>query len=138
VQGSLFIRHYYLGVKRVKIGFFHQKQLGKQANNNYDSSHARGAFIGVQGYMRQQGMMSHSHGRMSHVQGCMMQPLLCEFYCFWPFFERSSILQCLGTSNEFSSLCVVFKCLLRTIDIQSSYPRSLNWCHVLPIYMISH
>jgi len=30
VEGSLFIMHDYLGVKRMKIGFFHQKRLVKQ------------------------------------------------------------------------------------------------------------
>jgi len=34
VEESIFMAHQYLGVKSEEIGFFHQKRLGKQANNN--------------------------------------------------------------------------------------------------------
>jgi len=44
VQGSLFIVHHYLGIKRVKIRIFYQKRLGKQANENYLACSCVGRF----------------------------------------------------------------------------------------------
>jgi len=40
---------------------------------------------------------------------------------FRPFFERSPVLKCFGTWDEFSPTSIIFKNLLRTIDLQSSY-----------------
>jgi len=70
------------------------------------------------------------------IKGRMRQPFLCVFSSFWPFFTRSSVLQCLGTLNEFSSFCLVLKYLIRTIELQSSYPWSFMWSLGLLIYMI--
>jgi len=64
------------------------------------------------------------------------EDLVCEILRFHPIF-RSFIWKLLGTWNEFSSLCIVFKNLLRTINLQSSYPWSFTWCLELSIYMFS-
>jgi len=61
--------HDYLGGMRVKIRFFHQKQLGKQAKTTSYPCSCTEAWFDVQRHMKQQGFLSC-------VQGRMRQPIL--------------------------------------------------------------
>jgi len=54
---------------------------------------------------------------------------------FSSLFECYFVLKCLGTWDEFSPTCIVFKKLIRTIDIHSSYPLVF---HVVSCFAESH
>jgi len=85
-----------------KIELFPPNHLGKQANNTFCP-------LPCAGHM---GWHARAHGLIAHVR--ILQ--------FSSIFKRSSVLKCLGTWDEFSPTCIVFKNLLRTIDLRSSYP----------------
>jgi len=53
VQGSMFIVYYYLGIKRVKIGFSTKNILENKQSALPACVNAQGVWIGVQGRMRQ-------------------------------------------------------------------------------------
>jgi len=60
---------------------------------------------------------------LSKAQGRMRQHPGCEFCCFSSFFERSSVLKCLGTWAEFLQLVLSSKSsFIKIIDLHSSYP----------------
>jgi len=71
---------------------------------------------------------------LSACRGASGSPL-CANSAVFTLFKRSSVLRCLETSNELFSICIVFKCLIRAIEFQSSYSRSFTWFLVFQFYM---
>lgn len=113
-QWSLFIVHYNLGVKRRKVGFFPPK-LGKQANNTFCLQPCAGRIIPhVRAYEKVVRVVSCArvHGAASPMRILLFSSNFLVFF----------LLEIPRNLNEFSLICI--KYLIRTIDLESSDPRS--------------
>ena len=121
--GSLFIAYDYLGFKIRKLKFLHRSILENKKTINYGHVCAQGPIPSGTG----------AHLATSHVR------FLAFLSCFFLiFFYHSSVWKLLWTWNEFALLFIVFKNLLRTTRLQTSYHWSFTWCLDLLIYMISY
>jgi hypothetical protein len=126
VQGSLFAAYDYLGFKRKKLGLFHRFNLKRiKQQTIFACSKAQRRLAGAH----------EVHGLCA---GCTWGSPCARILAFSSRFQLIFRLKTLGTWNEFSLLCIVFKNLLRTIGLQSSYLYSFMWYLNLLIYTISH
>jgi len=111
MEGSLFIVHDCLRVKRLKIGFFHRKWLEKKKQHFLAMS-----IHWAHGVVHRGAWGNSQDFSMSRVHGRMRQPLIYDCSSFGPFFACSYVLWCLGTWNEFSLLYIIFKYVIRSLN----------------------
>ena len=110
MQESLFIAWGCLGFKSRKLGFFHRFSLINSKKTDFN------LLPGV-GCLGQKQNASPAHSQTADAVR-LRQPLRCDFLCFLLVFDRSFSWKLIGTWNQFSSICIVFNNLLRTVDLQ--------------------
>jgi len=122
VQGSLFITYDYLGFKRRKLRFLHQPvwetskgQLlpTKKRNNTYKGCRKRIA-------------CAHDVHEAAPV---------CEFLCFRPFFDSSSLLE---TPRNFKWIFFIFYCLQKPSKNHCSSNFISLILHVMSWFVVLH
>jgi len=126
MRGYLFIMHHYLGVKRKKLGFYNWKQLLENKQKASPDRHSCVRRMGIWDIKKCCLMRRGTWGNASSVNFAVFVLFFLSFFHLkmlwnlkWIFF----ILYCLQRP-------------IKTIDLQSSYPRPFTWCLVLLIYMI--